>query len=187
MNCPFLFRQHRLLWVVIGLYLGFIFLTLPFLPQFVDRFVDYLGWNRFGLLVNGVLVVSALAVLGLLARIPVRQWFFAAIPTLATVAMAAHIHNPTERLHVLGYLVLGVLLYLACDRPAWRRIFPLMVMVTAVGVLDEAIQGLLPMRYWDIKDVGIDGMGGALGIWLAHYLFPAAPLMREEETGGLPS
>ncbi|MBF0609893.1 MAG: VanZ family protein [Magnetococcales bacterium] len=177
MKVPALFRQHPILWMTVLLYLSFIFLSLPYLPLFVDRFVDYMGGKRFGIAVNIGLALGCLIAIVLLLRLPWQKMVLATLPMLATLGLAVSIRNPTERLHVIGYLVLGGLLYLASDKPQSKKHLFFLALATAfTGLTDEAIQGLLPHRYWDIKDVGVDAVGGGLGVWLSYFLLPHSPV-----------
>jgi MFS family permease len=78
--------------------------------------------------------------------------------------------SPAERTHLFEYGLLAVLIHEALleRRSNGRQVrIPavLTVIVTALlGWLDESIQGLLPNRVYDLRDVGINALAGLMGI-----------------------
>jgi len=75
------------------------------------------------------------------------------------------IHFPAERLHLFEYGLLGILAWRASpgnERTllrAWRTA----AFLAVVSLLDEGIQGLIPGRYYDIRDLYINLAAGGLG------------------------
>lgn len=72
--------------------------------------------------------------------------------------------NPEEAVHFLEYGVLSYFAYVAL-RFHVKDIsifFTASLMTLFVGTLDEVIQWLVPGRYWDIRDVGFNFIGGVL-------------------------
>lgn len=87
----------------------------------------------------------------------------------ATIAMAvARMSIPAERTHLLEYGLLAVLLreaLLERRRRGGSMRRPAVVaaaVASTVGVLDEVVQGLLPTRVFDLRDVGFN-VGAAVG------------------------
>lgn len=62
-------------------------------------------------------------------------------------------------LHFLGYAVLGFLA--VASGLHWRTGF---IVVFTLGVLLELVQGLLGYRFFEIKDIVVNGLGTAVGI-----------------------
>jgi len=78
--------------------------------------------------------------------------------------------QPEEAVHFLEYGVLGVLLYRAFeDRVPDPTVFVAATLTgLLVGTVDEIIQWLVPGRYWDIRDIILNGGAVALvqiAIW----------------------
>jgi VanZ family protein len=75
------------------------------------------------------------------------------------------IKYPEERIHFVEYAVLGVLLYFALREGILGRrlILYIPALVFIIGLGDELIQGILPNRVYDFRDVLMNLAGGILG------------------------
>ncbi len=75
-------------------------------------------------------------------------------------------HAPEEALHFVEYGVLGLLLYRALRHHiADRAVFPAAVLLgAAFGLVDEGVQWLVPGRFWDLRDVFVDGLAVTLAL-----------------------
>lgn len=73
---------------------------------------------------------------------------------------------PEERLHFLQYGLMAVLARRAvAPRVAgWRQYLAAIAIASAAGWGDELIQGLLPDRYYDLRDVLINALAAALAM-----------------------
>ena len=71
-----------------------------------------------------------------------------------------------EQIHVVEYAGLGGVAAFTCRRAtrSWRRIIGLVVLVAAVGFLDEALQVFLPHRYFQWSDVLLNWLGLVVGV-----------------------
>jgi len=78
--------------------------------------------------------------------------------------------NPVEAIHFLEYGLLGFLLYRALKiRTKDVGIYFIAFLIGClVGILDEILQWIVPFRYWDIRDVGLNALASGLfqvGLW----------------------
>ena len=131
----------------------------------------------------GVALIFVLALAWLAAAIRRRRPGRREIAVLALIALPFAwflwlMGRPEERLHLLEYGLLGGLVYAALlERTGHRqtdghsvRPVALWVPIAAIvitglaGWLDEGIQHLLPNRYYDIRDVAYNVIGGALAV-----------------------
>lgn len=73
---------------------------------------------------------------------------------------------PEERLHVVEYSILGWLLGWALARsgkwPAWW--WSGVLLAWLIGCGDEMIQWFLPNRVFDVRDIFLNGIAGAVGL-----------------------
>ena len=77
---------------------------------------------------------------------------------------------PAERTHLMEYGVVGVLLYEALSERArqGRRVpLPALLAIAATGTLglgDECLQLLIPSRVFDLRDVVVNVLAGAMAV-----------------------
>jgi VanZ family protein len=149
-------------WLATALWSLLVFATIPFARTLQWTVQGRLGRESFGWIVLGLV---AAGVVGALAHLVRRGTLNAArlswIGGVGAVFVAAtlSLHEaPEEALHFVEYGVLGVL--------AWRALRPSLpdagaflgasLVGAIVGTLDEAIQWATPMRYWGLRDVGLN-------------------------------
>ncbi|MCZ6508108.1 MAG: VanZ family protein, partial [Acidobacteria bacterium] len=72
---------------------------------------------------------------------------------------------PEVKLHFVEYGVLGGLFYSALRSGGARWVaLPAVILTGLAGWLDEGIQYLLPNRWYDLQDVAINTVAGAIAI-----------------------
>jgi len=79
---------------------------------------------------------------------------------------------PEERIHIIQYAGLGVLIFPFQGKTSWDKItlgyaFGLILLI---GMGDEIIQWLLPNRVFDVRDILFNFLGGILGIGVRLYI-----------------
>ncbi len=84
-----------------------------------------------------------------------------------TVQLGGH---PEEAIHFLEYGLLSFFVYKALSHRIrdWTVYISAAFIVMFLGTVDEFLQWLMPARYWDYRDIGINFLGGAIslfGIW----------------------
>jgi len=78
---------------------------------------------------------------------------------------------PTDRLHLLEYMLLGVLLFRALDNENIRdnmKIILSFIIIMAIAVEDEILQSYLPNRDAQIEDILRDCIGGLSGVFIGY-------------------
>ncbi len=75
-------------------------------------------------------------------------------------------HAPEEALHFIEYGVLGLLLFRALRHhlPDRSVFLAALLIGTAFGVFDELVQWLVPGRFWDLRDVFVNGVAVTLAL-----------------------
>jgi hypothetical protein len=153
--------------VVLPLYLGSIYATLGVMRVLTDA-LRSAGLLRFSVAVAFALVSGIIG--GLIARDPQgRSWrVLGALAGCAAVYTAViwPMESPEEKLHFIEYGLLALL----ADRAAparWSargRFIGAALFVISAGWVDELIQGLLPSRHYDLRDVGFNAVAGFLAL-----------------------
>ncbi len=156
-------------WLPVVLWIAVIYTAIPLTRALSRWFADHVGlavvtWLVIGTLVAGAAGGAALAIrrLGRL-RSGSLPWLIAVVGILALWALSLR-RSPEEAVHLPEYGVLAVLL--------WRALRPTVpdanvfvagaVIGCLVGTVDEVIQWLTPERFWDWRDVALNGGAGAL-------------------------
>jgi len=158
------------------LYSLLIFLTIPWLRPF-QKFV----YAQFGKSAFGYFVLASIAIGSAWAIFYIKQNTNVGVSTknylwLAGVTCLYGYFTinlwkcPEEAIHFLEYGVLGYFAFRALS----HQIKDVTIYFTAslislfIGTIDETIQWIVPDRYWDFRDVGLNFLAGALlqlGIW----------------------
>ncbi len=159
-------------WLWVALCVAAIFLVVP-TARAIQKFVgEHWGRAFFGYLVIAGVTAALLGVVYYLVfRLKIR-----AVSNYAWLAACASLYfyftlklwrNPEEAVHFLEYGMLGFFLF-----RAWRLTIPDRAVYlasfltgTLVGAFDEIFQWLMPGRYWDIRDVGLNAL--AVGLFQA--------------------
>lgn len=169
-------RQHRW-WIAAGLYLLFIYASVPFIRGLTNPLRDA---NRLRFTVGWLFAFAALAFAVWLWR-HWPGWRRAAllIPILALYGwVLQQAHQPEEQLHLIQYGLLGLLLHAACrarqrerraeskppDLLSRRPALSAILLASLGGWGDEGIQYLIPERYYDLRDVAFNCAAAALAI-----------------------
>ena len=155
---------------VIG-YTALVLATLNLTP----RFLGWLEQRNLGGLLGLFLFLAGIGCFALLLRhiyrtqggfSPATGLRLGGFLGLYLCCMALSTDLTVDRVHFVEYGILGLLCFHAVGREHGRvrRAAYALVAVFAVGVLDEAIQGLLFRRYYALRDIAIDLMAGFLPI-----------------------
>ncbi|KAI8925506.1 hypothetical protein BC831DRAFT_512464 [Entophlyctis helioformis] len=113
---------------------------------------------RVGVVVCGVLVVAVLAVLGFSRNEDI-------VPLLPPIL------RNDKTLHFAGFLLLSLVVFFAWDLPSLRKTLALsVVLMVLASVMSEVLQGLLPYRTFDAKDIEANLTGSAVGLGVAVCL-----------------
>ena len=173
-------QSERRLW---GAALGA--LLLIYLSAWPLQFVlDFLrGRNLLRLSMATLFLLAAIAAVSWLVRRRAGrlEWAALGLVAVAYTVLALQFEIVQERLHLIEYGGVALLFRSALlarsragagDAPgAFRRVAPLAFALTAAGGLgDEIVQGILPNRHWDLRDVTINAGAGALALAAAALL-----------------
>lgn len=146
-------------WMVVVLYTIFIFATLPFTRTWWNWVGPKMGY--MGLI--GLYCVSTVYIYYRCKSILIIGVFF-----VISITIFRTIQLPIERIHFIEYGLLG---WMTCWAVESRksRFFTALLFISLIGVLDEGIQWILPMRVFDWRDIWMNMIGGNLGLFLGFY------------------
>jgi len=156
-------------WLWAGCWLLFIYMTIPLARTIQEYVRDHGGKTLLLVVTFGAFAVAAL----LLIRSVWRGQLRCQPSGMIVLGMVFGLFctmtwnlrlNPEESLHFVQYGVLGILLFRALRH---RLSDPSVYLVAALlgillGLCDELIQWIVPRRFFDYRDVGINAMAGLL-------------------------
>lgn len=168
-------RRERLLWIAATAWVLLIYSTLYYVRVPINFLRER---NLLALTVAAIfLLVAATVAFFLVSKRP--GWPVLLIHGAAAVVYLAvflRMNLAEEKLHLVEYGVLGGLIYEALrerqerrserwnSAPGWWPA-PLAVLLTsALGWIDEGIQAVLPNRFYDLRDVGLNVVAAALAV-----------------------
>jgi len=143
----------------------------------MDFIKTHIGERGFIVLIGLILIVCGLAFLVFIIRSSPNfiRTLVLGIVLIAGLALAWQMKIPEEKIHILEFAVLGWFAgkdLVERNRKIRGIILACMFTVT-VGVLDEVFQAILPYRFWDVRDIGFNSLGGVWGVIL--YLLGTVP------------
>jgi len=134
-----------------------------------------LGILRISLL--STFILCFLILLGLLIHLGAREiWRYAGLLLIfgCYFLISREVSSPEEQIHFIQYGLVGVLFMRALQShhlPAVGCYFLAMVLGSLAGWVDEIFQGILPSRYYDVRDIILNAVSTFLGL-VIHSLFP---------------
>jgi hypothetical protein len=184
-------RRERRLWMAAGICVLLVYGSAYFV-QYLLLYLRDRGWLGPTVLA-AFLTIGGTVVAGLARQRPGRAEVLLLVAAAGVYALLfRHLQIIQERIHLLQYGALGALFYAALlerwspPRPAgepWWQRHPAPIaclLAGAAGWGDELVQGLLPNRVYDLRDVALNALSGALVVgvlWARRGLRrPSRPL-----------
>jgi len=156
-------------WMPVIVWVAVIYTTIPFVRVLREWYVARWDPVWIGVVVAAVLVCGAGATLAILARktgaVGLGQRLWVVATTAVFVAWTFGLRrSPEESVHFLEYGVLAILIHRGL-RPSIQNtlVFVAGALIgSLVGTIDEIIQWITPSRFWDWRDLVLNGGAGAL-------------------------
>jgi hypothetical protein len=168
---------ERRWWVAVAATLGATYAALSWMQVALDALRER---NLLRKSIAAAAAVAAAGVVGWLLRRRAgwREWLMLALCAVVYAVVATRFEVIQERIHLLQYglvalLFLGALearasggaaAFLDATVTAPRAAAGAVLLTAAAGWIDEAIQGILPNRHYDLRDVGLNALAGAMAV-----------------------
>ncbi len=161
--------RERCLWVVTVFTVLTIYFTLGFAVKWF-RFLQASGWGD-GIFLLGCGLILVFIVTRGMTVIPNWKEMVVALGIAVFYSVTlAYIRYPEERIHVIMYGVVALLIYAALlERSAYGgRITTISIVViavtTALGAMDELLQLVLPNRVFDVHDILYNTLASVMAV-----------------------
>ena len=178
---PLVTRSSLLRWIAVAMWIVVIFTTIPFVLSLREYFVA--RWPAELIGIGVILVMVALCAAGLIflrrrrLRLQVKDAALLLVVTTVLVIWTWRLMGqPEEAVHFLEYGVLGVLLFRALRTGIQdSSVFVAGALIgILVGIFDEIIQWFVPGRFWDFRDIVLNG-GASILVQIAISVLAPAP------------
>jgi len=156
-------EREWLSWLSLAIWIAVIYLTIPFVRLGTGFVKSTWGSETFTYVIALVLILATLAVLVWLMRkralSPGRfAWMLAIAGIFVALTFGLKSGTPEEAIHLLEYGVLSILAYRAFSHRIgdYSIYIAATLLGTLIGMVDEAIQWLVPGRYFGLHDIAIN-------------------------------
>jgi len=158
------------------LYIIFVFSTISIMPEVWKVLEGYTQGSIRYLGIVAVLLVAGIIAGGVWRRLKYRRWepyiALLLIGPIYAYLLDRYAVFPSERLHLVEYGFMGVVLFRALridfsHRTAYIASF---VATVLIGLGDECIQWVLPQRFFELKDVQLNALSGGLGLLILRFV-----------------
>jgi len=162
-------KKYWLSWLWVALCALAIFFTVP-LARSIQNFVTaHIGRSAFGvavLLAAGATFAGIFFVLYFRLKIrTVKNYIWLALVSGAYVYFTLKLwKSPEEAVHFIEYGLLGFFLFRAFQHHIHDKGIYLAAFLAGsfIGITDEILQWIVPGRYWDFRDVGLNALSSGL-------------------------
>lgn len=164
--------------LIAAAYILLMFAGLPYLPIFWDRLArtSPLLFAGFSTLLVPAIAVSAFGYLLFRGRrrTPAHLLLTGGICLLFVAAVYKISTVPADRFHIVEYVILSILVFRALEgRVSPHLVYPgVIACAFMVGILDEAVQALIPNRVYDPIDILVNWLSSLFGIYLLSCINP---------------
>ncbi len=160
-------ESERRSWIYVAVFTAVVFATIPVARALRNAVDASVGREIFIYLTLAATVVVAVIACRILQRRgsppAAYVWLYAVLAAFAIFAWTLRA-IPEEAIHVAEYGVLGLLVYRALLHRVrdWTIYVAASLVVGMIGIVDEFLQWIAPSRYYDLRDIGINFVAGAL-------------------------
>lgn len=169
-------NTRKIWWAAVLLYLFLIYATLGYAPVLWEALNEAVGGKGLGFVyaagISVILAVFLYVIFVKKERSPVKYLLLLVFSLILFILNNLAIF-PAEKIHLLEYVILGVLLYNALkvdlDKYDTRLYLWGCFICFVAGVIDEVIQLVLPGRFFDWKDVVLNVVSGITAFMVIRF------------------
>ncbi len=147
-------------------YLSAIYAFLPFSGEIL---LSLIRTDRMTFIVTTFYIFAAAAALWFMLIVnrirDIAAYILMSMLALVVVYFMSGLEVPQERIHFIQYAVLtmAILWCLVGNRFKKTRWIVAIALSSLAGYIDECIQGIVPNRYFDMRDVGLNVLASFVG------------------------
>ncbi len=152
----------------------FIIFSSLFTRQLMEGFTGCYGEETFVILIGLILILAGLAFLFFFLKDTpgLKKNLLLLVLLITGLGLAWQMKLPQERIHILEFGLLGWFAsrdLITKNKKGTYGVGFAWLFVLTIGFFDELFQLFLPYRFWDLRDIMFNSLGGLWGIGL-YYL-----------------
>jgi len=134
------------------------------------NFLRQIGVLQYSLIF--IFLISIAFILTIMIKRHIHEWWRYSVLITIFVSyylIAKKLPQPEEQIHLLEYGLVGVFFVRALELSINKKVtcyFLALLFASLAGYIDELIQGVLPSRYYDNRDVLLNIVSSLLGLIL---------------------
>ncbi|MBU1881055.1 VanZ family protein, partial [bacterium] len=175
-------------WALLFVWVGFIFATLGTVPDWRDYLVEKYGEEifttiTFGAGGVGLLILLVVMIFGYKRR-GITPYFMLTVSLgFLTYVLLNWITLPVEQIHFVEYGIVGLLAFNALRHhlKGWGLVSAVIFLTFCFGMVDETVQGILPNRVGEQRDMYWNGLAGIIA--MSIEVFSIRPKSISERSG----
>jgi len=160
-----------LAWALLLLWIGTIYATLGIVPNWRDSLVERFGENVFTTITFsagglGLVILLIVMIFGYKRRNVINYLMLAVSLGFLSYVLLNWITLPIEQIHFIEYGIVGFLTYNALRHhlKGWGLVSAVIFLTFGFGMVDELIQGFLPDRVGEQRDMYWNGLAGIIAM-----------------------
>ena len=164
--------KRKIDWLIFFFYLFIVYSSLFYGKEIAKSVYKALGYHYYSYLISLISIIGVLLLVSILkSNYTFFELLFIVLIIIVNSISYFMTSFPTDRLHLLEYMLLGVLLFRALDNENIRdnmKIILSFIIIMAIAVEDEILQSYLPNRDAQIEDILRDCIGGLSGVFIGY-------------------
>ncbi len=153
----------------VALTVGYLIAIYAFLPFSADILLSLIKQDLISIIVTTIYIFAAAAALWIMLVVyrirDVAAYILMSMLALVVVYFMSGLQIQQERIHFVQYaaLTMGILWCFEDHRVKKSTWIIAIVMSSFAGFIDECIQAIVPNRYFDMRDVGLNALASIVG------------------------
>jgi hypothetical protein len=149
--------------------LGYLLAIYAFLPFSAQILLSLIKQDLISTIVTTIYIAAGFAALWIMLVIyrirDIAAYILMSMLALIVVYFMSGLEIQQERIHFIQYAALTMgILWCFEEQRARRNIWIIAILMSSfAGFIDECIQGLVPNRYFDMRDVGLNILASIVG------------------------
>ena len=153
----------------VALTVGYLFAIYAYLPFSGEILLSLIKKDLISIIVTTFNILAAAVALWIMLVVyrirDIAAYILMSMLALVVVYFMSGLEVPQERIHFVQYAALAMGILWCLEGPRFRKSAWIIAIALASfgGFIDESIQNIVPNRYFDMRDVGLNALASIVG------------------------